>query len=267
LKNGPTNSEKLLIFTQQTSLIEPKIYQHLFSVLYPNFKIGVEQAEIILKTKFISNKPLSFSDAFAGSFASHLQKQNFFSQGTLFTLSGPSYTGKNFRQTTFVPNESSLQMKNTNQPFPDYLYEFQKDSYKYFDLKTGDISPMSGNLFITSDLDTYNRVSRELFSTQNGLFLKAGLEYEVFSDEINRLMKNPTLSWVDRNIKLHEFYRQNITKLPAELNPSLIFHINPTCYLEEDKRLLNRINLNSDSHSDLKETEKHYQKLFIIVEL
>jgi hypothetical protein len=72
------------------------------------------------------------------------------------------------------------------------------------------------------------------------------VNFQIFVDYIEELSNNSNLTWIQRNMHLHEFYRANLINLPDKVNPSMIYHILPSYTLNQE---LPRSNINISTRS------------------
>jgi len=89
---------------------------------------------------------------------------------------------------------------------------------------------MQGHIYCTSDLEIYYERSKELFNCQKGIFKQLGSKFDSFVD----LTNDTSLTWFQRNIRLHDFYHANLCNLSNQVNPSMIFHISPSYKFDQD---------------------------------
>lgn len=225
LKEGRQSSILFLHYSKTMYPVHPKIFQHFLEVAYPGRQYSIldvqqifPQVDIIpavASALFINNSLLI--SIINGAY---LKKQSYFEKGTLKALEPPE-TGHN-------KIISTLELQQTNQRFPDYFYEFDKETkvWRYYDLKTttdiNSICVTNGNLIgvglAEGDTERYELIVKYLIMHQ----VKAYVKYKDLCGFIKDLINNNTLSWTQRNLKLQEYYLQHLSKYP-EINPSLVF--------------------------------------------
>jgi hypothetical protein len=253
LRNGPLSFDSILKYATNIGLINLKMAQHFLTVAYPNIEIPYS----LMKERYpnlIINSPkqyLSWDDFLSVSLANKLQTREPFNNGKLHVLCNIDYDSKKPAITT-LPNDISL--KQTGQQNCDYLL-VRGTIERCFDLKAGKIKPMQGHTYITSDLNCYNENSERLFQAQHQFFIGLGSEFIDFKEKIKELLDDSHIDWINKNIRLHQFYSENLHRLP-EKSPSMIFHVMPEYeYETEDSKYLKKFQSKSDSLIDLKQTE------------
>jgi hypothetical protein len=256
LRNGPASLDSLLRYATNVALIDLKVAQHFLTCAYPGIRIPYE----FLRAKYpnlkinSSKQVLGWDDYLTASIASQLQKHEPFKTGSFHVLGNINYDPKKMIQPTNLPNEISL--KQTGQQNCDYMIE-RHGIQRCFDLKGGKIKPMAGHTYITSDIEKYETTSDKIFKDQLSFFKGYGETYKGFAQEIENLLNNKALTWVDRNIKLHEYYALHWSRLPTQ-SPSMIFHVIPEYdYTEnnENNRHMKRFQGKSGDLMNLEKTQ------------
>lgn len=236
LRLNPLNQEKLL------SLIE------LSSVnlkVFPTVKIASH------------TDTLFWNDVIAAYNASILKKHSFFNRGKLYTLVTPEYdptkgdTGNNIQA-----------IANTKQKNPDYFYKYiinedgQLNFERYFDLKAKSLKPMSGHILIKSNLDDAEDTINDLMYQQKEIFKHMAPEFKDISDFISSLIDNQSISWIEKNTQLHNFYLSNLHRLLKGQTPSMVFHHEPIYkYVHMPSKQYDSIPTNTKSCSSLQKTQ------------
>jgi hypothetical protein len=261
LRKGPMTSESIMNLITQIVPINVKLCQHLATIAYPKFSYPIDKVQRLYPHIKITsfNDALGWDDLIAAAIGNHIAKKPFFQQGKLELCGTPPYNPNK----PFVHDPKSEAYIQTGQLHPDYLYIFKEGKYyRYYDLKAGQVHYNQGHIFVTSDMDKYEEISKKFFRTQADLFKEKAItdkSFALFYEKINKLAKDSTLSWIEKNQQLHEYYEKNLHLLPPNINPSLVFHVNPD-YEVSEKNLTcgvtNRIPASSSSCVNMSNTEQ-----------
>ena len=190
-------------FYQDIIFINPKFFQHIISVTYPEASYSADELRAFFPNIMIDGgkKDLFITEdvLVAATAASTIKKNSIFEKGLLTVLSC-DYDPKSKKKVS-DPNA----FIQTKQDHPDYIYIYRPSSnfsgiwVRYYDYKTGKFNINTGHIICTSNFKEYEDV-----------------------------LCNPQLTWAERNSQIQEFWRDNLHKYPS-LNPSYIIY-NPSIY-------------------------------------
>lgn len=222
LREGPLNQEKLLSLMDM-STINMKLFQHTVTIMFPDAKFPLELVQNKYSKTAIGLKDteyLSWNDLMAVHVAFLLKKQNIFPDGKFFVYGTPPYDPQK------GDTSNNLQaIANTGQKNPDYY--FITDAWtRYYDLKTGQYSPMKGHIAIKNNSKDFEASTQNLMISQKYFFEKFGTKYLDVTDFIDNLFNNKSLTWLQKSKSLANFYFTNMHRLPPQ-TPSMILKIDP----------------------------------------
>jgi len=238
---GENIDSQMISFYDDVLFIAPKIVQHIMSVTYPRAaysksilsatypNINIDSGKNPL---FVTEDVITTTVVAGGV----MKRQSIFQGGQLIVLACDEHNPLKTKKE--VKNKVAL--AQTKQEHPDYYYAYKPSStdknsgiwQRYYDFKAGDFKIDTGHIVCFSNKEEYEtRVGHHLYA-QHNLYKTVNRDID---DQFTKIIGNPKLTWSDRNIKIQEFFRDNLHKYP-NINPSFILY-NPLLYEIENQRV------------------------------
>jgi len=224
LKNGALNDDNMVDFAMHSIIISPKIAQHVITTAFPQYTapLSLMQKKFPhIKFSVTNNNSLVTWDQILASCGMHHKNINpIFKEGKITSLAN--------KDISTIATKTSKAYQNTHQAEPDYLYEYynidgQQIWSRYYDWKTGHISPNNGHILGTADVTLYEQLSEELLKKQ----FKFYRSHDLINDFLDTIINKDThITWGQRNLFFQEFLLKNMDKLSQDINPSFIFKTN-----------------------------------------
>lgn len=227
LRKGPLMQKDLLQLVD-FSFIDMKSFQHIITVMFPHAQFPLEMVQEKYPNVSIGldrTNSLSWNDLIATHAASYIKKErNFPFKGKLYVQGTPPYDQAK-GDTSCNPEA----IANTGQKNPDYRVFDESFGRRYFDLKAGQYSPMKGHIVLINNSDEFISATKNLMFHHLQYFTKFGLKFADIRSYIHSLLQDDNLDWATKSQNLHEFYFNNMHRLPNEM-PSFIFECEPPYY-------------------------------------
>jgi len=225
----PYHMNSFLNFTSAAPL-NYKMFQHFCSVMYSNLKFPLSVIcdrfnNISVHNNDYTSNMVDMDHLIAIVAGASIKNQPPFTKGPLYVLGAPT-------QLRFI--ENSLPYQHTKQPYPDYekiTYDDSKERQvvwsRHYDLKAGKISVNRGHIYITTDATLYEEKSKALLQNQLTTYKSICDADSPLVLYLYHLVNQKNISWGDRHDLFKNFLLNHMRDLPNNINPSLIFKVEP----------------------------------------
>lgn len=220
-------------FYRDIMFVNPKFFQHIMSILYPNAQYSLITLKQLYPNIFIDSSKLYITEdvVVTATATDIMQKAPVFSKGNLAVLA----CEYNPKEKMKPIHEKALMQ--TNQKHPDFLYNAvyklnNKNNLvweRFYDWKTGKIEINSGHVLCFSNLKDYEYEVPQLLNAQ----AKKYSHISSIKNELNNLFNDKSLTWANRNTKFQAFITTILHEHP-DINPSFILY-NPLLYEIDNK--------------------------------
>lgn len=210
----------------------PKVFQHLLSAMYPKAFYSINTLRAFYPQINIDGGNTNLfvtEDVLVAATVGGIMKTNpLFKDGVLTILACNYDELKKKKETANI-----IAMTQTKQQHPDYYYIYKSIDkntgiwQRFYDLKTGQFSINTGHLVCFSNLQEYEKQVQHLLKAQYHFYTDRAIK-----DKYKIILEDKSLNWSSRNLKIQEFFRDNLHKFP-NINPSFLLY-NPRLY-ELDK--------------------------------
>jgi len=249
-KKCTLNPENFINFSLAVAPINFKIFQHIFSCMYPKITFPISLVRQKFPNLGVHNADfkdhIDFDHLVATIAASLIKDKPPLANAPFYSIGAPD-------KTRYVHNSPAY--KDTKQPNPDYEKTTGTKILwsRFMDLKTGKIHSNRGHIYITSDLEDYENRSEVLLRAQYKLCHEEYPDTELTFYLYYLLhLPNNEANWGKRNDLFKEFIVNHLQDYPS-LNPSLIFKAELTYKVKNtilDKDLEGYINTSSFSSEE-----------------